>query len=102
MKKMDNEYNPDLITVEDDNGKKHNFEVLDTVELDGERYIALLPVYEEAEEIIENDGELIILKVIDEDGEDVLVTIDDDDEFDRVATVFEENLSELFELNIED
>lgn len=99
---MDNEYNPDLITVEDDNGKKHNFEVLDTVELDGERYIALLPVYEEAEEIIENDGELIILKVIDEDGEDVLVTIDDDDEFDRVATVFEENLSELFELNIED
>lgn len=99
---MDNEYNPDIITVEDDNGKKHNFEVLDTVELDDERYIALLPVYEEAEEILENDGELIILKVIDEDGEDVLVTIDDDDEFDRVATVFEENLSELFELNIED
>ena len=102
MNKMDNEYNPDIITVEDDNGKKHNFEVLDTVELDDERYIALLPVYEEAEEILENDGELIILKVIDEDGEDVLVTIDDDDEFDRVATVFEENLSELFELNIED
>ena len=99
---MDMEYNPDLITVEDDNGKKHNFEVLDTVELDGERYIALLPVYEEAEEIIDNDGELIILKVVDEDGEDVLVTIDDDDEFDRVATIFEENLSELFELNIED
>lgn len=102
MNKMDNEYNPDLITVEDENGKKHNFEILDTVELDDSRYIALLPVYDEATDIIENDGELVILKVIDENGEDVLVTIDDDDEFDRVATVFEENLSELFELDIED
>lgn len=99
---MENEYNPDLITVEDENGKKHNFEILETTELDGERYVALLPVYEEATEIIENDGELVILKVVDENGEDVLVTIDDDEEFDRVATVFEEILSEIFELNIED
>lgn len=99
---MENEYNPDLITVEDENGKKHNFEILETTELDGERYVALLPVYEEASEMLDNDGELVILKVIDENGEDVLVTIDDDDEFDKVATVFEEILSEFFELDIED
>ena len=99
---MDNEYNPDLITVEDETGKKHNFEILDTVELDDCRYVALLPVYEDAAEIIDNDGELVILKVVDDEGEDVLVTIDDDDEFNKVATIFEENLSELFELNIED
>ena len=99
---MENEYNPDLITVEDENGKKHNFEILETTELDGERYVALLPVYEEATEMLDNDGELVILKVLDENGEDVLVTIDDDDEFDKVATVFEEILSEFFELDIED
>ena len=99
---MENEYNPDLITVEDENGKKHNFEILETTELNGERYVALLPVYEEASEVLDNDGELVILKVVDENGEDVLVTIDDDDEFDKVATVFEEILSEYFELDIED
>ncbi|MBR5773789.1 MAG: DUF1292 domain-containing protein [Clostridia bacterium] len=99
---MENEYNPDIITVEDENGKKHNFEILETTELDGERYVALLPVYDEASEMLESDGELVILKVVDENGEDVLVTIDDDDEFDRVATVFEEILSEFFELDIED
>jgi len=99
---MENEYNPDLITVEDENGKKHNFEILETTELDGKRYVALLPVYEEASEMLDNDGELIILEVVDEDGEDVLVTIDDDDEFNKVATVFEEILSEFFELDIED
>ncbi len=99
---MDNEYNPDLITVEDESGKKHSFEILDTVELNGGRYVALLPVYEEAEELLNDDGELVILKVVEEGDEDVLVTIDDDDEFNKVATIFEENLSELFELNIED
>ena len=99
---MDNEYNPDLITVEDESGKKHSFEILDTVELNGGRYVALLPVYDEAEELLNDDGELVILKVVEEGDEDVLVTIDDDDEFNKVATIFEENLSELFELNIED
>ena len=99
---MDNEYNPDLITVEDESGKSHSFEILDTVELNGGRYVALLPVYEEAEEMLNDDGELVILKVVEEGDEDILVTIDDDDEFNKVATIFEENLSELFELNIED
>ena len=99
---MENEYNPDLITIEDENGQKHSFEILETTELDGERYVALLPVYEEATDIIDDSGELVILKVVEEDGEDILITIDDDDEFDKVATVFEEILSEFFELNIED
>lgn len=99
---MDNEYNPDLITVEDESGKKHSFEILDTVELNDNRYVALLPVYEDAEELLNDDGELVILKVVEEGDEDVLVTIEDDDEFNKVATIFEENLSELFELNIED
>ena len=99
---MDNEYNPDIIAIEDEDGKQHTFEVLDTLDLDNERYVALLPIYDEAEEIIDADGELVILKVINEDGEDILVTIDDDNEFDRVATIFEENLSDIFEIDIEE
>jgi len=99
---MENEYNPDIIAIEDEDGNQHTFEVLDTLDLDDKRYVALLPVYDEAEEIIDDDGELIILKVVEEDGEDVLVTIDDDDEFDKVAAIFEENLSEFFEIDVEE
>ena len=66
----ENEYNPDLISVVDENGVEHVFEELDRIETDDGRFVALLPVYQEAEEILDDDGELIILSVVeDEDGE---------------------------------
>ncbi|MFY9197730.1 MAG: DUF1292 domain-containing protein, partial [Acutalibacteraceae bacterium] len=63
---MDNEYNPDIITVVDEDGKEHIFEELDRIETDEGRYVALIPVYDDSEEILDDDGELIILRVIEE------------------------------------
>ncbi len=93
---MSEEYNPDLVSVVDENGVEHIFEELDRIETDTARYVALLPVYDDAEEIIDDDGELIILKVCEEDGETYLEPIDDDDEFNEIGKIFEERLSELF------
>ena len=60
----------DLVSVVDENGVQHTFEELDRIETDEGRFIALLPVYSEAQDIIDDDGELIILSVVeDEDGE---------------------------------
>ena len=95
---MLDEYNPDLVTVVDEDGVSHQFEVLDSAETDRGRYVALLPVYDDSEDLLEDDGELVILKIIEENGEDVLVTIDDDREFDEVATIFEEDLADMFEI----
>ena len=95
---MLDEYDPDLVTVVDEDGESHQFEVLDSIETDRGRYAALLPVYDDSAELLEDDGELVILKVIEENGEDILVTIDDDDEFDEVASIFEENLADMFEI----
>ena len=92
------DYNPDVITVSDENGKQHTFEVLDAIETDEERYIALLPVYDDPTNILEGDGELIILKVLEEDGEEILAPIEDDSEFDEIAAVFEERLENLYEI----
>ena len=72
------------------------FEELDRIETDTAKYVALLPVYDEAEEIIDDDGELIILKVCEEDGETYLEPIEDDNEFNEIGKIFEERLSELF------
>ena len=58
--------------------------------------MALLPVYDEAEEILDDDGELIILKVCEEDGETYLEPIQDDNEFNEIGKIFEERLSDLF------
>ena len=99
---MSEEFNPDLVSVIDENGVEHVFEELDRIETDTARYVALLPVYDEAEEILDDDGELIILKVCEEDGETYLEPIEDDNEFNEIGKIFEERLSELFEFNEEE
>ncbi len=96
---MSEEFNPDLVSVIDENGVEHVFEELDRIETDTAKYVALLPVYDDAEEILDDDGELIILKVCEEDGETYLEPIEDDNEFNEVGKIFEERLSELFEFN---
>ena len=93
---MCEEYNPDLVTVVDDDGNEHVFEALDRIETDTARYVALLGYYEEAEELLEDDGEVIILKAFEEDGETYLIQIDDENEYEEISKIFEERLAELF------
>lgn len=99
---MSEEFNPDIVSVVDEDGVEHIFQELDRIETDKARYVALLPVYDEAEEIVDEDGELIILKVIEEKGETYLEPIEDDDEFNEIGKIFEERLSELFEFDDEE
>ena len=93
---MSEEFNPDLVSVVDEDGVEHVFEELDRIETDDGRYIALLPVYDEADEIIDDDGEIIILKVEEEDGETFLAPIEDQKVFDEIGKIFEERLQDLF------
>ena len=65
------EYNPDLINLVDDDGKEYNFEVIDAIETDEARYLALLPIYDDPKKMLEDSGELVIVKVGEENGEDV-------------------------------
>ena len=97
---MDQEYNPNLITVQDDDGVEHIFEELDRIETDEGRYVAMLPTYDTEEEMLESDSELIILRVIEDGEETYLEAIEDDDEFDEVAEIFEARLADLFEIDV--
>lgn len=87
-----------VVSVVDDNGVEHEFEILDELEDGDNYYLALLPSYDDPSELLENDGELIILQVVQEDGKDMLAPILDDDEYDRVAGIFEERLAEYYEI----
>lgn len=92
------EYNPDIYTLIDEEGVEQAFELLDVMELDNERYFALIPYFEEADEVVEDDGDLIILKSqMDDNGEELMVSIDDDAEYQRVGAIFLEKLSQMFE-----
>ena len=97
--KKNEEYMPDIVSVVDEEGKEHIFEELDRIETDDGRYVALLPIYDDAEKIVEADGELIILKVDEEDGETYLCPIEDEEEFNEVGQIFEERLAEMFDFD---
>ena len=95
---MSEEYGNDLVTVVDDEGNQHQFEVLAAIETDTGRYVALVPVYDNPADLIEDHGELVILTVKEENGEDLLLPIEDDDEFEEIAEIFEERLADLYEV----
>ena len=100
---MDNEYNPDIVSVVDEDGKEHVFEELDRIETDTGRYVALLPMYDDPQEMLDDSGELIILKVEeDDDGDTYLCPIEDDEEFNTVGQAFEERLADLFDFEADE
>lgn len=100
---MEDNYDFDIISVTDDDGNEHQFEEVDRIETDdGNRYVALLPVFRESEEMLEDDGDVIILKVLENDGETFLIQIEDEEEFSEIAEIFEERLEKLFEYGEEE
>ncbi|MDR7521026.1 MAG: DUF1292 domain-containing protein [Armatimonadota bacterium] len=70
----------DIVTLQDEDGREHRFNLVDTLEVDGRRYAVLLPEDEE-------DAAAVIFRM---EGEDRLVPIDDDDELNRVMAALEE------------
>ncbi len=99
MAEMNNEYNPDIITLADDEGKEYSFEVLDAIETDDGRYLALLPTFEDPKKMLEESGELVIVKVGEENGEEYFYEIEDDDEYETIADAFVDRLEDYFEID---
>ena len=97
--KQNEEYNPDIITLSDDDGKEYTFEVLDAIETDTDRYLALLPVYDDPKQMLDDSGELVIVKVAEENGEEYFTEIEDDDEYETIADAFVDRLENFFEID---
>lgn len=96
--KMSEDFNMDIVSVVDDDGVEHIFEELDRIETeDGNKYIALIPVYDDEVEILDDDGDVLILKVTEENGETFLVQIEDEKEFNEIGNIFEDRLIEKYE-----
>ena len=94
-----NEYTPELYELVDEDGNIKQFEMIDAIELEDQQYFAMIPAFEEenSEEVLNDDGELVILKTVEENGEEILASIDDDDEYLKVLQVFMKRLEEVFE-----
>lgn len=91
------EYSPDLITLVDENGDEHNFEILDNIEYEGKEYYALYPVFENPEDMVADSGEYYIMEATDSEEGWELAEVEDDDLVDKLADIFEERFEELFD-----
>lgn len=82
---MSEEFGSDYITIIDDDGQEFELEVLDSMDYNGNTYVAFLPT-----NIDENDPDygMIILRSVIENGEELFESIDDDDELNDVYEHF--------------
>jgi uncharacterized protein YrzB (UPF0473 family) len=70
----------DVITLTDEDGLEHRFNIVDIVEVERKRYAVLLPEDEE-------DAAAVIFRM---ESDDRLLPIEDDEELTRVMTALEE------------
>ena len=97
------DYEPDLITLEDENGKEHTFEVLDAAEIGDTRYFAMVPYSENPDERLAADAEMIIMRVgEDEAGDEYLDIVEDEEELFTTGEVFLKRLSEVYDIDLDE
>ncbi len=96
---MSEAFGPDFITVTDEDGNEFELEHLDTIEFNGQTYMAFFPAVEGGEEDggpedadLDEEYGLIILKVVEADGEEQLSTLDSEEELELVYQQFMETL----------
>ena len=89
---------PDLLTLEDEDGKEVTFEVIDATEVNGTRYLAVIP-YQEDPVSLQEDAELILMRIGTGDEGEYMDIVDDDEELITVGKVFEERLRAMYDID---
>ena len=92
---MNEDYGNDILTLVDDDGTEREFELIDRVVTENNEYFALIPT-ETADNLSDDDGQLVILKVVEDNGEEFLEPIEDDEEFDKIADIFDDEFADIF------
>lgn len=93
---MHDDFGPDLLTLVDDDGGEHEFEVLDIVDGEDGCFYALLPTFSDPQSQVEAEGTYYIFESIEEDGEQQLAEVDDKALLDKMAKQFESRFEELY------
>ena len=95
------DYTPDILTLTDEDGKEFSFEVLDAADCNDAHYLAVVPYAEDSKARLEEDAELILMRVGDEEGEEYLDVVDDDDELAAVSEMFANRLQVLYDIDLD-
>lgn len=96
----DNEelYEPDILSVTDENGNEILFELLERYETDEDVYVAITRYYDTDEEIVDGDYEVIILKVENDGDDEYLAEIEDELEYEQISDILMAKVEEKFDV----
>ncbi|MCX7745435.1 MAG: DUF1292 domain-containing protein [Clostridia bacterium] len=90
----------DVVVLVDEDGEEVEFEHLDTIEMNNNEYVVLLPVGQDEEEIEEDVDEVVILKVEHGDGgEDSFINVEDDQELNLVFEEFKSRMEQEYDFD---
>lgn len=96
------EYGNDIVTLTDDDGKSYSFEILDAIETDTGRYLAMVPYFTDPQEKLDDSGDLVLVKVQeDENGDEYFEDIANDDEYETIADLFIDRLQDDYDIEEE-
>lgn len=93
---MNDEFEADLLTLIDDEGDEHEFEIIDELENDDGHFMALVPTIQDPEDVSSDAETYYIFEVVEEDGEEQLQEVDDDDLLSKLADIFENRFNDAF------
>mgnify|MGYP004550213259 FL=1 len=92
-------YEPDIISVNDEDGNEILFELLERYETDDDVYVAITEYRDDDEDIVEADFEVIILKVVtDDNGDEYLEEIQDEMEYEQVSDILMSKVEKKFDV----
>ena len=92
-------YEPDIISVNDEDGNEILFELIERYETDDDVYVAITEYRDDDEDIVEADFEVIILKVVtDDNGDEYLEEIQDEMEYEQVSDILMSKVEEKFDV----
>lgn len=94
---MNEEFGPDVLTLVDDEGNEHEFEVLDVIDNEDGCFYALLPTFDTPQDSVESEGTYYIFEAIEQDGEQQLAEVEDEELLDKLAELFESRFDELYD-----
>lgn len=92
---MIDEFEADLLTLIDDDGNEHEFEIIDELENDDGHFIALVPTKPNSDDISESET-YYIFEIVEIEGEEQLQEVEDDELLDQLADIFENRFNDAY------
>lgn len=87
-----------IVVLTDEEGNEKEFEHIDTLDDNGTVYLAFIPV----ELDLEEEAEVVIMKIVEQDGLEMIAPVEDEDESMRVYNLFLDRLEEYYDAPLDE